>query len=213
MKKIFQKIEAVRQRINDLKPAGFAELMDELATVQQEISQAAQSFAKAETAGTDVQKAAVVDERLSRYTIIVDDSHEHAVVLSDGYVGPGNALHHYLIVRKNADGTRGPVLGEVLFQDGPIQEVGVNGVMNENLLGIVISRLEGFQAGPYKCEANQTALEAIEVAKLKLEERTAKRKAQNIEGTNTVGEESKTYAGDPAPAGGQLSGPVPQSED
>lgn len=39
----------------------------------------------------------------------------------------------------------------VLFQNGPIAKVGVNGVTHEALLAILIDRLRSFQAGPYAC--------------------------------------------------------------
>ena len=46
----------------------------------------------------------------------------------------------------------------ILFQNGPIQEVGVNGITHEVLLAIVIDRLRSFQAGPYPSPENKMAL-------------------------------------------------------
>ena len=46
----------------------------------------------------------------------------------------------------------------VLFQNGPIKEVGVNGVTQEALLAIIIDRLESFQKGPFACDDNGFAL-------------------------------------------------------
>ena len=39
----------------------------------------------------------------------------------------------------------------ILFQNGPIPEVGVNGVTHEALLAIVVDRLRAFQKGPFAC--------------------------------------------------------------
>lgn len=75
---------------------------------------------------------------------------------------------------------------EIKFQQGPIAEVGVNGIHNEQLLAIVIDRLEGFQAGPFPCEENAIAIEHLYGAMLELRARTAGRIARGVEGTNTA---------------------------
>lgn len=48
----------------------------------------------------------------------------------------------------------------IKFQDRPTDQ-GFCGVTNELLIDIIIDRLEGFQAGPFPCEANQNALEKL----------------------------------------------------
>lgn len=74
----------------------------------------------------------------------------------------------------------------ILFQNGPIAEVGVNGITQEVLLAIVQDRLECFQAGPYACADNQEALEYIKKAQEVLQRRTKARMARGVEGTHTV---------------------------
>lgn len=74
----------------------------------------------------------------------------------------------------------------VLFQNGPIPEVGTNGVTHEALLAIVIDRLESFQAGPYQCEENAAALSHLQAAQAALKSRTEKRLARGVEGTHAV---------------------------
>lgn len=74
----------------------------------------------------------------------------------------------------------------ILFQNGPIQEVGVNGVTHEALLAIVADRLRSFQAGPYSCKENACALTHIEEALHWLHSRTLKRMQRGVEGTHTV---------------------------
>jgi hypothetical protein len=72
----------------------------------------------------------------------------------------------------------------VLFQNGPIKEAGVNGITHEVLLAIVMDRLRSFQAGDYKCEENQAALEHCTAALYMLQGRTRKRLARGVEGTH-----------------------------
>lgn len=74
----------------------------------------------------------------------------------------------------------------VLFQNGPINEVGVNGVTHEALLSIVADRLRSFQKGPYSCKANACALTHIEEAQHWLQQRTIERMRRGVEGTHTI---------------------------
>lgn len=84
--------------------------------------------------------------------------------------GAGGANHRYEIDGFNAftnpsreTGDRGDA-ASILFQNGPINEVGVNGITQEALLAIVADRLRSFQAGPYACRENALALTKIEEA-------------------------------------------------
>ncbi len=72
----------------------------------------------------------------------------------------------------------------VLFQNGPIKEVGVNGTTHEALLAILIDRMRSFQAGPYATPTNAQALEHMELALSHLQERTRQRIARGVEGTH-----------------------------
>ncbi len=96
--------------------------------------------------------------------------------------GPGGARHHYEVIPQDGEKT----LAEIDFQKGPIAETGVNGVQNEQLLGMVIDRLVGFQAGGFPCEENAKALELIMQALNQLQIRTELRKARGVEGTSTA---------------------------
>lgn len=105
--------------------------------------------------------------------------------------GQGNACHQYTITPpdKMIPGF-GPVpvsaLGccDIYFQNGPIQEFGVNGISNEALLAIVEDRLVGFQSGQYACRENAVALTKIQEAMMWLQKRTRDRIARGVEGTN-----------------------------
>lgn len=72
----------------------------------------------------------------------------------------------------------------VLFQNGPIAEVGVNGVTHEALIAILIDRLEAFQAGPFANDYNRDALSNLKSAQYHLQQRTLERMARNVEGTH-----------------------------
>ena len=72
------------------------------------------------------------------------------------------------------------------FQNGPIREVGVNGVTHEVLLAVLIDRMRGFQSGDYACRENGLALDALEKALHWLQQRTNSRVDRGVEGTHEV---------------------------
>lgn len=106
--------------------------------------------------------------------------------------GAGGAHHAYLI--EGFDNTTNPSDPDdqdanttlILFQNGPINEVGVNGVTHEALLAVVADRLRSFQKGPYSCKANACALTHIEEAMYWLQQRTIERMRRGVEGTHVV---------------------------
>lgn len=106
--------------------------------------------------------------------------------------GAGGANHRYVISGHDTGSnpsaeTHDTLFSSViLFQNGPIPEVGVNGVTHEALLAIVADRLRSFQAGPFACKANACALTHIEEAQHWLQQRTLERMRRGVEGTHTV---------------------------
>jgi len=94
--------------------------------------------------------------------------------------GNGGAHHHYSLTDVKCK----ELFGAVDFQDGPVGEVGLKGCQNEDLLAIVIDRLECFQAGPFKCDENHFALGFVKKAVDCLEQRTADRRERGVEGKN-----------------------------
>ena len=96
--------------------------------------------------------------------------------------GCGGACHHYVMKFTNKHGHR--EAWGIGFQDGPIDEAGVNGVTHEALLAILIDRLEGFQRGPYACNENARALRYLVNALDILKERTRERVVRGVEGTH-----------------------------
>jgi len=95
--------------------------------------------------------------------------------------GAGGANHEYMIL---LDSKHGRKTFNIRFQNGPIKEVGVNGITGEALIAIEIDRLRGFQKGPYACSENAEALAHFEEGLKCLQRRTLERIKRGVEGTN-----------------------------
>jgi len=93
--------------------------------------------------------------------------------------GAGGANHKYVI--GGYDGA--PVID---FQNGSINEAGVNGVTHEALLAIVADRMRSFQSGPYSCRENALALTKVEEALQWMHKRTLDRMRRSVEGTSQL---------------------------
>lgn len=73
------------------------------------------------------------------------------------------------------------VYQDIQFQHGPIQENGVNGVQNEEVLELLAMRLRALNVA-FPCRENSIAITKIEEAWLWLRHRTAIRQSQGVEG-------------------------------
>lgn len=82
----------------------------------------------------------------------------------------------------NADS--GDLILSFPFQNGPVGEVGINGLTHEVLLAIAADRLRWYQEGRYRCKANACAITHIEEALHWLQQRTLDRMRRGVEGTN-----------------------------
>lgn len=112
-----------------------------------------------------------------RSVVNLDNSPVKTTITADD-TGNSGASHVYTLTPEGK--TRGEQI--IRFQDGGVQEVGVNGITNEALLSIVVDRLRGFQAGPFNNEYNAVALVLVEQAISILNARTADREARGVEG-------------------------------
>lgn len=72
----------------------------------------------------------------------------------------------------------------IKFQDGPIKENGVNGCQIEDVITVLLLRLEGFQNGEYWCEENAMAITHLKEAQNWLYRRTRDRETRGVEGYN-----------------------------
>lgn len=98
--------------------------------------------------------------------------------------GSGCANHIYHALWSGKDGIQ--QVRVIDFQNGPINECGVNGLTHEVLLAIVADRLRSFQQGPYATRYNALALTHIEEAQNWLNRRTIERMRRGVEGTHKV---------------------------
>lgn len=119
----------------------------------------------------------------------VNPANDRLAVIVVDEQGAGGAHHVYQIavpVPVGEDHLEYRELANVIFQNGPINEVGINGVTHEALLAIIADRLRSFQAGPYSCKENARALTHIEEALHWLHSRTLKRMQRGVEGTHAA---------------------------
>ena len=97
--------------------------------------------------------------------------------------GAGGAYHHYEVL--NVD-NHSISYGTVRFQKGGVNEAGPNGLHNEDLIAIVIDRLECFQAGPFPDPHNQLAVDHLRLALGNLNDRTRERQERGVEGKSVA---------------------------
>lgn len=127
---------------------------------------------------------------------IVNPANDQISITVEDAPGAGGANHRYEITgfdtetnpsKESPDGYSHSKSRDVLlFQNGPINEYGVNGITHEVLLAILVDRLQGFQSGPYACRENAIALTKLQEAQMWLQSRTRERMARNVEGTHEV---------------------------
>lgn len=99
-----------------------------------------------------------------------------------GQPNAAGAFHDYRI---DVDGGDRHVPSTAIhFQEGPIQEAGVNGITIESLLAICAHRLQCFQEGAFPSDENEHALHHVHAALKKLHQRTLDRRIRAVEGTN-----------------------------
>lgn len=126
----------------------------------------------------------------------VNPANDRLAITVEDAPGSGGANHLYRVTGFNTNSNPScpfkALYGQsadhstILFQNGPINEAGVNGLTHEVLLEIVSDRLRSFQAGPFASRENAIALTKIEEAQHWLLHRTRARMARGVEGTHKV---------------------------
>lgn len=127
-------------------------------------------------------------------THIINPANDKLAIAVTDSPGAGGANHRYEVTGFDTasnpslapDGPEPKSKTVILFQNGPINEHGVNGLTQEVLLAIVADRLQSFQAGPFACRENALALTKIEEAQHWLQQRTIARMRRGVEGTNVA---------------------------
>lgn len=117
---------------------------------------------------------------LKQLRVVEIGEKRHTMILADR-PGPGGVSHQYFI-GKDEEGGVSAEFGSIIFQNGGIKQVGVNGATNEDLIAIVIDRLRGLQKSEFSCWGNYCALCNLETALSYLESRTAEREKRGVEG-------------------------------
>lgn len=112
---------------------------------------------------------------------------KHTKVFFDGRLKNG-APHDFIVVKADNISIHDSesILAKIHFQEGPIQTDGVNGVTNEDLISMVITRLEYFNRTDFRCKENAMAINKLEEALLWLRKRTMEREQRGVIGTNRV---------------------------
>lgn len=106
---------------------------------------------------------------------------ENVEIVTEDKLGIGQVHYEYSILIKDRI-----EVADIKFQNGPIQEFYINGCQQEDLLRIVIHRLQAFQAGPFSCRENALALTKIQEALHWLNHRTQDRINRNVEGKSKL---------------------------
>lgn len=100
-----------------------------------------------------------------------------------------NANHYYEVRQTPSNGitiSDKEIYAKIKFQEGPIKECGVNGCHNEDLIAIVIDRLQNFQESSFKCRENAIALTKLEESLMWLNKRTQDRIKRKVVGTSQI---------------------------
>lgn len=121
--------------------------------------------------------------------------HELVRVEVNDQPGNGGANHDYTIVVTNkdvrakdptqptpTDSPWGVSTTRLRFQNGPVNEVGANGISDEALLAILIDRAKGFCSGPFASREGSLALTHLQEAEHWLRARTQDRTDRGVEG-------------------------------
>jgi len=101
--------------------------------------------------------------------------------------GASGACHKYEIRPTQPEGTtmgEGDEFAKISFHESHVKEFETNGCYQEDLLAIVIDRLQHFQNGNFSCRENAIAITKIEEAIHWLNHRPLKCKARGTEDTS-----------------------------
>lgn len=91
--------------------------------------------------------------------------------------------------KRSMDGSEGIVCEpfiHVLFQRGPVQQVGINGCRIEDVIDVVIGKLKDHQVRDLACDENESALRHLEHAKNALLTRRGRRESQGVLNTRKI---------------------------
>lgn len=97
-------------------------------------------------------------------------ANETLKIVATDEIGHNGAHHRYEITGHDAlknpsyDGRDTVLKMPILFQQGAVEDVGVNGVTTEGLLAIIVDRLRAIQKGPEASRENALVLTKLDEA-------------------------------------------------
>lgn len=97
---------------------------------------------------------------------------EYTYIQAESALGSDNPTNHIFEVRRTYDDA---LVAKVNFHSGPFGVDTINGLLNEDLLAMLIDRLESFQKSKLKCKENENALQHLNEALLWLNLRQVKK--------------------------------------
>lgn len=118
---------------------------------------------------------------MARVRHVHGGSEKHTLIMRCDRKQKASGAYHEYGVFPIDDSDDSLVFVSITFQKGPVQEVGVNGCFDEDLLAIIADRLECLQNGKFPCLHNAEALAGVHAALLHLNERTRDRERRGVE--------------------------------
>ncbi len=73
----------------------------------------------------------------------------------------------------------------IRFQNGLPPEVGINGVRAEDVIDVLVAKLEHYQSGELACQENEEALASLRIARDALVRRRQRRQMQGVFNTHS----------------------------
>jgi hypothetical protein len=100
--------------------------------------------------------------------------------------GNGGANHVYRVISTTVDGHGDyDVFDTIKFQDGGRKEEGSkHGIIDSDLIEIVLDRMKSFQAGPFSSRENAIVITKLEEVLMWMNRRVEDRIERNVLGTN-----------------------------
>lgn len=177
----FQKLsneDAVKQTLPEDESPATKDLPDEEEVIDilhrlKEVIHQGPDIPKEYLGNEHIEEPEPFSNREIKYHRVVNNKPEKLIITANAPEDPGGAPDGYLITHIETTLRIG-----IDFQTLRVKD----GVTNEALLAIIKDRLVCWQAGPYKDNFNEIALESIETALDALKTRTLERTARGVEG-------------------------------
>lgn len=128
----------------------------------------------------------VDEEYIFPYEVKFDDDSLNGVSMVTLFAEDDISPEHRVVMMPAIEmGT--PILDEqsfinIKFQEGTVKDNGINGVQIEDVIDVLVERLQGFQQGNFACRENALAITHLQEAQNWLYRRTMLRSKQGVEG-------------------------------